>query len=57
MVLPPFMAIAQAMGCHPCHNQEVREGLDAFISKKLKQNFIADLIEKQGLTGVRQVSV
>ena len=57
MVLPPFMAIAQAMGCHPSHNQEVREGLDAFISKKLKQNFIADLIEKQGLTGVRQVSV
>jgi len=57
MVLPPFMAIAQAMGCHPSHSQEVREGLDAFISKKLQQNFIADLIEKQGLTGVRQVSV
>jgi len=57
MVLPPFMAIAQAMGCHPSHGQEVREGLDAFISKKLQQNFIADLIEKQGLIGVRQANV
>jgi polar amino acid transport system substrate-binding protein len=56
MVLPPFMAIAQAMGCHPSHSQEVKQGLDAFISEQLRQKIIADLIEKQGLTGVRPAS-
>jgi len=47
------MAIAQAMGCHPSHSKEVKEGLDAFISAQLRQNIIADQIEEQGLTGVR----
>jgi len=56
MVLPPFMAIAQAMGCHPSHSQEVKKNLDAFIRAKLQQDFIAYQIEKQGLTGVRQAS-
>jgi polar amino acid transport system substrate-binding protein len=56
MVLPAFMAIAQAMGCHPSHSQEVKQGLDAFISAQLRQNIIADQIEQQGLTGVKPTS-
>lgn len=56
MVLPAFMAIAQAMGCHPSHSQEVKQGLDAFISAQLRQNIIADQIEQQGLTGVQPTS-
>jgi polar amino acid transport system substrate-binding protein len=56
LLLPPFMSIAQAMGCHPSHSQEVKKNLDAFIRAKLQQDFIAYQIEKQGLTGVRQAS-
>ena len=56
MVLPPFMAIAQAMGCHPSHSQEVKQGLAAFLKEKLQQNFIAHQIEQQGLLGVRPAS-
>lgn len=56
MVLPPFMAIAQAMGCHPRHSQEVKQGLEAFVKKKLQQNFITHQIEQQGLLGVRPAS-
>ena len=56
MVLPPFMAIAQAMGCHPSHSQEVKQGLAAFVKEKLQQNFIAHQIEQQGLRGVRPAS-
>jgi polar amino acid transport system substrate-binding protein len=56
MVLPPFMAIAQAMGCHPSHSPEVKKGLDAFISAQFRRNLIADQIEKQSLTGVRPAS-
>jgi ABC-type amino acid transport substrate-binding protein len=56
MVLPPFMAIAQAMGCHPSHSPEVKEGLEAFVNKLLRQDFVVEQIEKQGLTGVRQAS-
>jgi len=53
MVLPPFMAIAQAMGCHPSHSQEVKQSLDAFVKDKLQQNLIADDIKSQELIGVR----
>jgi len=53
MVLPPFMSIAQAMGCHPSHSQEVKQGLDAFVKDKLQQNLIADEIKRQELIGVR----
>lgn len=56
MVLPPFMAIPQAIGCHPSLNQEVKEGLEAFIVAKLKQNFFAVHIRQQGLIGVRPAS-
>ena len=56
MVLPPFMAIAQAMGCHPSHGQEVKQGLAAFVKEKLQQNFIAHQIEQQGLRGVSPAS-
>lgn len=56
MVLPPFMTIAQAMGCHPSHTQEVKQGLAAFVKEKLQQNFIAHQIEQQGLMGVRPAS-
>jgi polar amino acid transport system substrate-binding protein len=56
MVMPPFMAIAQAMGCHPSHSQEVKQGLEAFIKERLQQNFIAGQIEQQGLMGVRPAS-
>jgi len=52
MVLPPFMSIAQAMGCHPSHSQEVKQGLDTFVKDKLQQNLIADEIKHQGLIGV-----
>jgi polar amino acid transport system substrate-binding protein len=57
LLLPPFMTIAQAMGCHPNHSQEVKQGLEAFVSEQLRQNFIADQIEQQGLIGIRQANV
>jgi len=47
---PPFMAIAQAMGCHPNHSSSVKEGLQAFLDTQAKD--IKASIAKQGLSGV-----
>ena len=51
MVSPPFMAIEQAMGCHPSHSNEVKAGLQDFLEKQKPE--IATSIAKQGLSGVR----
>ena len=48
---PPFMAIAQAMGCHPSHSDEVKAGLQDFLEKQKPE--IAANIAKNGLSGVR----
>ena len=48
---PPFMTIAQAMGCHPSHSDEVKAGLQDFLEKQKPK--IAASIAKQGLSGVR----
>ena len=47
---PPFMTIAQAMGCHPSHSSVVKEGLQAFLDTQAKD--IKANIAKQGLSGV-----
>ena len=57
LVTPPFMAIPQAMGCHPKHSEDVKEGLQAFIDDQLKAGHVADSIAQQNLTGVRVASV
>ncbi len=51
LLSPPFMAIAQAMGCHPSHSDEVKAGLQDFLEKQKPE--IAASIAKQGLSGVR----
>jgi hypothetical protein len=48
---PPFMAIAQALGCHPSHSDEVKAGLQGFLEKQKPE--IAASIGRQGLRGVR----
>jgi polar amino acid transport system substrate-binding protein len=48
---PPFMAIAQAMGCHPSHSDEVKAGLQDFLEKQKPE--IAASIAKHALGGVR----
>jgi len=45
------MAIAQAMGCHPSHSNEVKAGLQDFLEKQ--KNAIAASIAKHGLSGIR----
>ena len=57
LVTPPFMAIPQAMGCHPKHSEDVKEGLQAFIDDQLKACHVANSIAQQNLTGVRVASV
>lgn len=51
MVSPPFMAIAQAMGCHPTQSDEVKAGLQNFLVKQ--RHVIATSIAKHGLSGVK----
>ena len=48
---PPFMAIAQAMGCHPSHSDEVKAGLQDFLVKQRPE--IAASIARHGLSGVK----
>jgi polar amino acid transport system substrate-binding protein len=48
---PAFMAIAQAMGCHPSHSDEVKAGLQDFLKKQMPE--IAASIARHGLSGVR----
>jgi polar amino acid transport system substrate-binding protein len=57
LVTPRFMAIPQAMGCHPKHSEDVKEGLQTFIDDQLKAGHIADSIAQQNLIGVRVASV
>lgn len=57
LVTPPFMAIPQAMGCHPKHSEDAKEGLQAFIDDRLKAGQIADSITQQNLMGVRAANV
>jgi polar amino acid transport system substrate-binding protein len=51
LLSPPFMAIAQALGCHPSQSDEVKAGLQDFLEKQKPE--IAASIAKQGLSGVR----
>jgi hypothetical protein len=51
MLSPPFMAIAQAMGCHPTKSEEVKVGLQEFLVKQRPR--IAASIAKHGLSGVK----
>ena len=51
MLSPPFMAIAQAMGCHPTQSEEVKVGLQEFLVKQ--RDVIATSIAKHGLNGVK----
>ena len=51
MLSPPFMAIAQAMGCHPKQSDEVKAGLQDFLVKQ--RHVIAKSIAKHGLSGVK----
>ena len=51
MLSPPFMAIAQAMGCHPKQSDEVKAGLQDFLVKQ--RDVIATSIAKHGLGGVK----
>ena len=57
LVTPPFMAIPQAMGCHPKHSEDVKEGLQAFIDDQLKAGHVANSIAQQNLIGVRVASI
>ena len=57
VVMPPFMAIPQAMGCHPDHSETIKEGLQAFLDDQLKAGHVADSIAQQSLTGVRAASL
>ena len=57
VVTPPFMAIPQAMGCHPKHSEDVKEGLQAFIDDQLKAGHVANSIAQQNLIGVRVASI
>ena len=51
ILAPPFMTIAQAMGCHPSHSDEVKALLQNFLEKQ-KPN-IAASITRHALDGVR----
>ena len=51
MLSPPFMAIAQAMGCHTTQSDEVKAGLQEFLVKQ--RHVIATSIAKHGLSGVK----
>ena len=51
MLAPPFMAIAQAIGCHPNQSDEVKTGLQAFLEKQLPD--IKARIAQQASSGVR----
>jgi polar amino acid transport system substrate-binding protein len=51
VLMPPFMAIAQALGCHPSHSEEVKTGLQTFVENQMPS--IAASIARQGLSGVR----
>lgn len=57
VVMPPFMAIPQALGCHPKHSDTVKAGLQAFIEDELKAGRIADSITQHRLIGVRACGV
>ena len=57
VVTPPFMAIPQAMGCHPKHSEDVKDGLQAFIDDQLKAGHVANSIAQHRLKGVRAASV
>jgi len=48
---PPFMAIAQAMGCHPSDSDEVKAGLQDFLNQQ--KPAIANSIDRNALRGVR----
>jgi polar amino acid transport system substrate-binding protein len=50
MLSPPFMAIAQAMGCHPSHSHVVKEGLQAFLDTQATD--IKASIARHGMRGV-----
>ena len=51
ILAPPFMTIAQAIGCHPSHSDEVKAVLQNFLEKQ-KPN-IAASITRHALGGVR----
>jgi len=51
LLSPPFMAIAQAMGCHPSHSDEVKAGLQDFLEKQ--KPGIAASIARHVLGGMR----
>ena len=51
MLSPPFMAIAQAMGCHPTQSEEIKAGLQDFLMKQRPE--IAASIARHGLSGVK----
>ena len=48
---PPFMAIAQALGCHPSHSDAVKAGLQDFLEKQMPE--ISASIARHALSGVR----
>jgi hypothetical protein len=48
---PPFMAIAQAMACHPSRSDEVKAELQNFLEKQKPK--IAASIARHGLGGMR----
>lgn len=48
---PPFMAIAQAMGCHPSQSDAVKAGLLEFLNER--QQAIRESIAHHQLSGVR----
>jgi len=50
MLSPPFMAIAQAMGCHPSHSSVVKEGLQTFLDAQATD--IKTSIARHGMRGV-----
>ena len=50
MLSPPFMAIAQAMGCHPSHSHVVKEGLQTFLDAQATD--IKASIARHGMRGV-----
>ena len=50
MLFPPFMAIAQAMGCHPSHSSEVKNKLQSFLDSQAVE--IKASIARQDLNGV-----
>ena len=57
LVMPPFMAIPQAIGCHPKHSDTVKAGLQAFIKDELKAGHISHSIAQHNLIGVRASDV